>query len=154
MTRLHINLSVSDLNRSVAFYRHLFDAEPTVLEPDYAKWMLDDPCVNFSLSTHGNVQGIDHLGLQADDEPALAALHDRLESTGGEIFEQPDVTCCYARSTKAWVRDPDGVAWETFLSRGRSAVYGDGSSERARGESTANAAGDPEAARPPATCCG
>lgn len=131
MKRLHVNLTVADLDRSIEFYMRLFDSEPTVRKSDYAKWMLDDPCVNFSLSTHGNNPGVDHLGLQAEDDGEFDQIRARLDSAEAPIFEQPDVTCCYARSTKAWVRDPNGVAWETFISRGSSAVYGDGSQTQA-----------------------
>jgi catechol 2,3-dioxygenase-like lactoylglutathione lyase family enzyme len=131
MKRLHVNLTVSDLGRSIEFYAKLFSSDPTVAKPDYANWMLDDPRVNFSLSTHGNKGGIDHLGLQAEDEAEFADLRERLNEAEGPIFDQPNVTCCYARSTKAWVRDPDGIAWETFMTHGSNAVYGDGSEESA-----------------------
>lgn len=131
MKRFHVNLSVKDLGRSVHFYSNLFGAPPTVEKPDYAKWMLEDPRINFSLSTHGAGGGIDHVGLQAQDEREFAELRTRLASADAPIFDQPDVTCCYAESTKAWVRDPDGVAWETFLTRADATVYGDGSRESA-----------------------
>lgn len=131
MQRLHLNLSVADLDRSVEFYTHLFGSEPTVTKPDYAKWILDDPRVNFAITTHGEKTGIDHLGLQAEDETEFSTIRSRLNAADGPILDQPDVTCCYARSTKAWVHDPDGIAWETFTSLGDSAVYGDGSEETA-----------------------
>lgn len=131
MNRFHVNLSVHDLAASVRFYSALFDTAPTVERPDYAKWVLEDPQINFSLSTHGSVVGIDHIGIEASDDPGFAALRERLARAGGAIVDQPDVTCCYARSTKAWTEDPDGVAWETFVSRGASTVYGDGTETRA-----------------------
>lgn len=142
MKRLHINLSVSDLNQSVEFYTQLFAAEPTKLKVDYAKWMLDDPRVNFSLTTHGGEVGIDHLGLQVDNDAEFEEMRMRLNNAQGPVLDQPDVTCCYARSTKAWVRDPSGIPWETFISRGDSVEFGDGSETRAHG-----------AAEPTAACC-
>lgn len=129
MQRFHMNLTVSDLERSIGFYTKLFGAEPSRLENDYAKWMLDDPRINFAISTHGSAPGIDHVGLQADDEPELTEIRSRLERADSPIFDQEDVTCCYARSTKAWIRDPDGIAWETFLSHGETTDYGDGAPE-------------------------
>lgn len=126
MKRFHVNLSVADLSRSVSFYNHLFGQEPNVLKTDYAKWMLDDPRINFSLTTHGAEKGIDHLGIQSDDEQEFNALRDQLHAADMTTFDQPDVVCCYARSSKAWVRDPDNVAWETFVSLGTSARYDDG----------------------------
>ena len=123
MKRFHVNVHVADINRSVQFYQHLFAQQPTVLKSDYAKWMLDDPRINFSITTHGTQKGVDHLGLQSDDEQEFAALRDRLHEAEMATFEQPDVTCCYARSSKSWVRDPDDVAWETFVTHGQSTVY-------------------------------
>jgi catechol 2,3-dioxygenase-like lactoylglutathione lyase family enzyme len=124
MMRLHVNLAVTDLDASVRFYSSLFDAAPTVLESDYAKWMLDDPLVNFALSTHGSRKGVDHLGVQVESPDELSELHARLGSTGGMMIEQGETTCCYAHSEKNWVVDPEGIAWETFLTTGDSPVYG------------------------------
>lgn len=132
MPRFHISLSVSDLDRSVGFYTRLFRAEPVVREDDYAKWSLDAPSVNFSLSTRGKTRGVDHVGLEAGDEAELAELRQRLVEADAPIFDQDCTTCCYAKSKKAWVRDPDGVAWETFFSHGRAAEYGDGALDEAR----------------------
>lgn len=126
MKRFHVNLTVSDIEKSVAFYSTLFGGKPTVRHDDYAKWMLDDPRINFALSTRGDKTGINHVGLQADDEEELADIRQRLEVADGEVLDQGDVTCCYAASTKAWISDPDGVAWETFLTHGQSTTYGDG----------------------------
>jgi len=131
MKRLHVNLSTANLEDSIAFYTHLFACEPTVVKPDYAKWMLDDPRVNFSLSTHADGAGVDHLGIQAEDATEFAELRARLSAAENPVFEQPEVTCCYAQSAKAWVRDPNGVAWETFITHGASEVFGDGTSDRA-----------------------
>lgn len=131
MKRLHVNLSTDDLDRSVEFYVGLFGQEPSLKKSDYAKWMLDDPRVNFTLSTHGSENGIDHLGIQAEDENEFSQMRARLHDSENEVFDQTDVSCCYANSSKVWVRDPNGVAWETFLTHGGSVVYGDGSRERA-----------------------
>ena len=125
MKRLHVSVAVSDLGDSVAFYSTLFDARPTVLELDYAKWMLDDPRVNFSISTRGAAKGVDHLGIQVDDDAELAVVAGRLASAGRSLIEQKATTCCYAQSNKAWVHDPEGVAWEAFHTFGASTVYGE-----------------------------
>ena len=124
MKRLHVNLSVDDLTASVRFYTRLFDAEPSLLEPDYARWMLDDPRVNFALSTRGGTRGVDHLGIQAESETELDEVYARLERAGGPILDEGETTCCYARSRKRWIGDPQGVAWEAFLTHGESATYG------------------------------
>lgn len=124
MKRLHVNLSVEDLEASVRFYSRLFAAEPNVLKEDYARWMLEDPRVNFALSTRQSGRGVDHLGIQAEDEAELAEVHARLQHAGGPIFDEGETTCCYARSTKQWIEDPQGVAWETFLTHGATEDYG------------------------------
>ena len=124
MKRLHVNLSVADLERSIAFYSTLFAVPPTVRKPDYAKWMLEDPRVNLSITTRGARRGLDHLGVQADDESELREVWDRLRAAGEPTLDPGETTCCYAQSLKAWVRDPEGVAWETFLTRGERPVYG------------------------------
>ena len=126
MKRFHVNVCVSDLTRSIAFYNNLFAQEPSVIKSDYAKWMLDDPRINFAITTHGSQKGVDHLGLQSDDENEFQAVRERLQQADMSTFEQPDVVCCYARSSKSWVRDPDDVAWETFVSHGESSRYDDG----------------------------
>lgn len=125
MKRLHVNLAVDDLERSVRFYSALFAAEPTVLKPDYAKWMLDDPRVNFAISARGRKPGLDHLGIQVEDEDELKEVYGRLKGAERPVLEQGAVTCCYARSEKAWISDPQGVAWEAFLTHGESTVYGE-----------------------------
>jgi len=115
MKRFHVNLAVRDLGASIRFYRTLFGQAPSVSKPDYAKWMLDDPRVNFSLTRSKGAAGINHVGLQADTLPELGEIQERLRSAGETTFEQPEAECCYARSSKTWVRDPDAVAWETFV---------------------------------------
>ncbi len=131
MKRFHVNLTVSDLDKSVAFYSTLFGAEPAVQHDDYAKWMVEDPRLNFAISTKGARPGIDHIGIQAEDDAELAGIRANLEASEGQIYDQGQVTCCYADSTKAWIRDPDGVAWETFLTHGQATIYGDGVREEA-----------------------
>jgi len=125
MKRFHVNMTVKDLDRSIAFYSTLFAVEPTRKESDYAKWMLDDPFINFSITTHGDIAGIDHIGLEAEDEDELAVIRDRLIQADTPIFDQDATTCCYAKSKKAWISDPDGVAWETFFTNGTSTDYGE-----------------------------
>jgi catechol 2,3-dioxygenase-like lactoylglutathione lyase family enzyme len=123
MKRFHVHVGVKDLEQSIRFYASLFAAEPTVRKPDYAKWMLDDPCVNFAISEKG-AGGIDHLGIQAEDADELAEIHGRLETAGADVFEEGQTTCCYAQSEKSWINDPQGVAWETFRTLGESTKYG------------------------------
>ena len=125
MKRLHVHVSVDDLAESMRFYSTLFAAEPTVTKPDYAKWMLDDPRVNFAISTRGAKAGLDHLGIQVETEDELHAVYDRLQQADRPMLEEGPTTCCYAKSEKAWISDPQGLAWETFLTRGESTVYGD-----------------------------
>lgn len=126
MKRMHVNVSVTDLDASIAFYKSLFDSEPDVVKPDYAKWMLDDPRINFAITTRGERKGVDHLGIQVENEAELDEVYARLESAGAPMIKQGATTCCYAESEKSWVFDPEGVAWETFLTRGESPVYGSG----------------------------
>ena len=126
MKRLHVNLAVKDLEQSVRFYSTLFAAEPAVLKADYAKWMLEDPRVNFSISTRGEDRGLDHLGIQVDSREELGEIAGRLESAGQGVYDQGEAHCCYAHSHKAWVRDPEGLAWETFFTFGADTVYGEG----------------------------
>ena len=156
MKRLHVNLAVKDLDQSVRFYSTLFAAEPTVLKPDYAKWMLDDPRVNFAISTRGAAQGLDHLGIQVDSREELAELADRLESAGTTIHGKGEAHCCYARSDKAWVRDPEGLAWESFFTFGSETLYGE---DRAITAPAPKIEAEVEASTEPASvprraCCG
>ena len=129
MKRLHVHVAVGDLSQSVGFYSALFAAQPTVLKTDYAKWMLDDPRVNFAISTRGREPGLDHLGIQVENQEELHEVYARLRQAGGNIIEQGETTCCYAKSEKSWIDDPAGIAWETFHTTGESTVYGDGSGE-------------------------
>jgi catechol 2,3-dioxygenase-like lactoylglutathione lyase family enzyme len=125
MKRFHVNVAVADLARSTRFYSTLFGVEPTLLKDDYAKWMLEDPRINFSISTSSVSRGINHVGLQADTMEELETIQARLRDAEHETFEQPDAQCCYAKSSKTWVRDPDEVAWETFFTHGEITSYGD-----------------------------
>jgi catechol 2,3-dioxygenase-like lactoylglutathione lyase family enzyme len=123
--RLHLHVSVEDLNKSVGFYSTLFGASPTVTKGDYAKWMLDDPRVNFAISQRGGPRGVDHVGIQVDTPQELRDLAGRLKAAGETTFDQEATTCCYARSDKAWVNDPSGVRWETFHTFGEATSYGE-----------------------------
>jgi predicted enzyme related to lactoylglutathione lyase len=122
MKRMHVHVGVEDLERSIGFYSALFAAPPAVVKSDYAKWMLDDPRVNFAISTRGKQPGLDHLGIQADSRSELHEVYERLRKAGGTVIEQ--TACCYATSEKSWIDDPSGIAWETFHTTGESTVYG------------------------------
>lgn len=126
MKRMHLHVGVSDLDASVSFYSALFAAEPTVLKPDYAKWMLEDPRINFAISNSDHTaKGIEHIGIQAETAGELAEVFDRLRDAGRPVLEEGATTCCYAQSEKNWITDPDGVIWEAFLTNGEATVYGD-----------------------------
>jgi catechol 2,3-dioxygenase-like lactoylglutathione lyase family enzyme len=137
MKRLHVHVSVDDLAQSIRFYSTLFSAEPTVLKGDYAKWMLEDPRVNFAISTvsinrPGGFAGVSHLGIQTEDETELEEVYGRLARAERPIVEAKATTCCYAKSDKQWIADPQGVPWETFLTHGEATVYGEGSLAKLR----------------------
>ena len=125
MKRMHIHLTVGDLSASVAFYAGLFAHPPTVLKPDYAKWMLDDPRVNFAISTYGASPGLNHLGIQVESEEESAALGERLAQLAAPVVQEGVGACCYAQSEKSWVFDPQGVPWETFRTMGEARVFAD-----------------------------
>ena len=114
MKRFHVHTHVEDLKASIAFYTRLFGAEPSRVENDYAKWMLDDPRINFAISTRGGKPGIDHLGIQTDTEEELAQLRARAEAAELALQDEDQTSCCYARSDKHWITDPQGLAWEHF----------------------------------------
>ena len=126
MKRLHVHIGVDDLAKSVRFYSTLFAAEPTVLKDDYAKWMLDDPRVNFAIS-QGNhaTKGIEHLGIQVESTEELTEVYGCLKAADRPVLEEGQTTCCYAKSEKSWIADPDGVVWEAFLTNGEATTYGD-----------------------------
>jgi catechol 2,3-dioxygenase-like lactoylglutathione lyase family enzyme len=159
MKRFHVHMGVENLDRSVAFYSGLFGAEPSVIKPDYAKWMLDDPRVNFAISTKEGVKrGIEHLGVQVENGQELAEVYGRLKAANGPVLEEGATTCCYAKSEKSWIADPDGIMWEAFLTQGEATVYGDNPEleKLASNNVPAGACCTPEAPAKPnlsATCC-
>jgi catechol-2,3-dioxygenase len=130
MKRMHVHVAVDDLKQSIGFYSALFAVEPTVTKADYAKWMLDDPRVNFAISTRGRQAGLDHLGIQVENGEELKEIYARLHKASGNVIEQGQTSCCYAKSEKSWIDDPAGISWETFLTSGESTDYGDGTGER------------------------
>jgi predicted lactoylglutathione lyase len=146
MKRLHVHVAVNDLQHSIGFYSALFAAEPTVTKADYAKWMLDDPRVNFAISTRGRQAGLDHLGIQVENKDELKEIYGRLHKAGGYVIEQGQTSCCYAKSEKSWIDDPAGISWETFLTSGESTDYGDGTGEREARIAHTNACCAPQAA--------
>lgn len=160
MKRLHIHVAVDDLTRSRAFYATLFGAEPNIVEADYAKWMLEDPRVNFAISQRGRAGGIDHLGLQVESAEELAEIATRLKAAGEMTATETDSACCYARSDKEWALDPQGVRWESFLTHGQITTYGEGSAFDVKANvSATTACCAPKAAPEPkaeakAACCG
>src|SRR5262245_4159541 len=130
MKRLHVHVSVDDLSQAVKFYSTLFAAQPTVTKSDYAKWMLDDPRVNFAISMRGAQPGLNHLGIQVESQEELHEVYDRLRAADAPMIEQGQTQCCYHRSEKAWIDDPAGISWEAFYTTGEATVYGDGTGER------------------------
>jgi len=124
MKRFHVNLTVASLPEGVRFYTALFEAAPVVLKEDYAKWMLDDPRINFAISERGNQVGINHLGIQVDSAEELTAMRTQLERADQALVEQSDAACCYAKSDKYWIADPTGLAWETFHTLNAIPIYG------------------------------
>jgi catechol 2,3-dioxygenase-like lactoylglutathione lyase family enzyme len=127
MKRLHVHVGVNDLDRSIVFYSTLFGAPPAVAKTDYARWMLDDPRVNFAISSGRHAaKGIEHLGIQAEDREELGEVYERLQNAGPPVFEEGATICCYAQSEKSWIADPDGVAWEAFFTSGEATTYGEG----------------------------
>ncbi|MGD8380075.1 MAG: ArsI/CadI family heavy metal resistance metalloenzyme [Gammaproteobacteria bacterium] len=129
MKRFHVHVSVDDLDANIAFYSRLFGGEPSVVKDDYAKWMLDDPRINFAISRRGKAGGIDHLGLQVDAAEELDELGARIAAAGAPVASQEQASCCYSRSNKHWTLDPQGIAWESFHSLGSVPVYGEDTAE-------------------------
>jgi lactoylglutathione lyase len=159
MKRFHVHVAVPDLPQSIRFYSTLFGAEPSVVKDDYAKWMLEDPRVNFAISRRGGANGINHLGFQVDSDAELGEIQGRLEVAGTGGLEEKDVSCCYARSDKYWTQDPAGIAWESFRSLGTVPLYYGEAKETACGtaESACCAASEPAATQSAsgakAPCC-
>jgi lactoylglutathione lyase len=156
MKRFHVHAHVEDLAKSVAFYSRMFGAEPTRLEGDYAKWMLEDPRINFAISTRGGKPGVDHLGIQTDTEEELVELKARAKAADMALLDEGETTCCYARSDKYWLTDPQGIAWEQFHTLGNIPVFGESKPSL---EATCCAAGAPRgkpvgiAVQPGSSCC-
>lgn len=148
MKRFHLHVSVTNLEESIRFYSTLFAAEPAVHQKDYAKWMLEDPRVNFAISTDRQPIGVNHLGFQVDTAEELRELHAQLQSADEKLLEEKEQPCCYARSDKYWVTDPTGLAWETFHTLGSIPVYGEDTAVFNHGESTV-----PTQKAAPQPCC-
>jgi catechol-2,3-dioxygenase len=146
MKRFHIHVGVKDLNHSVQFYSTLFGAQPTKLKEDYAKWMLEDPRINFAISTRSNELGVDHLGFQVDENSELLELTTRLKNADLGVYGEGETTCCYAESNKAWVKDPAGIAWETYHTMADAEVF----SEKPKVEAAACCAPKSASAK---SCC-
>jgi len=144
MKRFHVHVGVGDLEAAVRFYSTLFGADPSRREADYAKWMLDDPRVNFAISSRGGDAGLRHLGIQADDQAELDELAVRAGAAADAVLVEKDAACCYARSNKAWVEDPAGIRWETFFTFGDATTYGQSAAETVA----------PTTTERPARCCG
>ena len=165
MNRFHVHLNVADVPASLRFYTDLFGAEPTVRKDDYAKWMLEDPRINFAISNTGRAPGVDHLGLQVDAPEGLDAIGMRLDAAGGTVVPEDAAICCYAKSDKLWTEDPQGTKWETFYSHGEAVSYYGGESACATsggsctpdiGAMKEAAAASPESASccaPNSSCC-
>lgn len=154
MKRFHVHVHVHDLAKNIAFYSAMFDRQPTRTESDYAKWMLEDPPVNFAISTRGDAVGVDHLGIQVDNHEQLAEIRGHAQRADLAVLDEGETTCCYARSEKYWVTDPQGVAWEQFHTLESVPVF---SLPRAQaGGCCANGAATPAttaAAMPAKACC-
>ena len=141
MKRFHVHVSVEDLNQSIRFYSTLFGNEPAVVKADYAKWMLEDPRINFAISQRGGKVGVNHLGLQTDSDEELELLHAQLQKADLVAHAEKDTSCCYARSNKYWVTDPTGIAWETYHTLGSVPTFnGEQASEPAESACCAPAA--------------
>jgi catechol 2,3-dioxygenase-like lactoylglutathione lyase family enzyme len=158
MNRLHVHLHVHDISQSVRFYSALFGSAPAKREADYAKWMLENPRVNFAISTGGEA-GLSHLGIQVEDNAALAEATTRAKRAAGSVVEEKNANCCYAVSDKAWATDPQGVRWETFRTTGDLTVYGVGADESEPKSATTTTACCPSATSEPVkvaaeVCCG
>jgi len=124
MKRMHVHVSVENIDSAIGFYSALFATKPVVVKSDYAKWMLDDPRVNFAISARGGSPGLDHLGIQVESDDELRDVYGRLREAGGNIIEQGKTTCCYAKSEKSWIDDPAGISWEAFFTTGENTNYG------------------------------
>lgn len=160
MKRLHVHIAVDDLAKNIAFYSTLFGSEPTVQKADYAKWMLEDPRVNFAISSRGAKPGLNHLGIQVESDAELAALHGQLEQLQADVVEEMGTACCYARSDKYWVNDPQGIAWESYHTLDSVPMFAGESDSLANSDCCVPQAvqpvalGMPKAAPKKSGCCG
>jgi catechol 2,3-dioxygenase-like lactoylglutathione lyase family enzyme len=125
MKRFHIHLSVQDIAESIRFYSKLFGTAPSVTKDDYAKWMLDDPRINFAISRRGHALGVNHLGFQVDSDAELDRLREQVAQADISALDEKGANCCYARSNKYWIEDPQGIPWETFHSLNEIPIYGE-----------------------------
>lgn len=146
MKRLHVHIAVDDLDRNIHFYSALFAAEPTVRKDDYAKWQLEDPRVNFAISARGVAPGLEHLGIQVESGEELSEVESRLARAGAPVTEQTGTACCYARSDKYWIQDPQGIAWESFHTLDEIPTFNDATSSQ-------GACCTPASLEPEAGCC-
>lgn len=159
MKRMHVHVSVENVGDAIGFYTTLFAAEPAVVKADYAKWMLEDPRVNFAISSRGGAAGLNHLGMQVEDASELQEVCGRLARADRPVLEEGETTCCYAKSEKSWVADPAGISWEVFLTSGESTVYGNTAAKlegvRIAGEAPGKACSGSRtgASTPTAACC-
>jgi hypothetical protein len=155
MKRLHVHVGVENLEQSILFYSTLFAAEPTVAKADYAKWMLDDPRVNFAISAGKHAaKGIEHLGIQVESAEELTEVYGRLEAADRPVLAEGATTCCYAKSEKSWISDPQGVVWEAFFTNGEATIYGDSPALAALSENAAEGSCCAPAMASSGACCG
>ena len=153
MKRFHVHVSVRDLPESVRFYSGLFGAAPTVEKPDYAKWMIEDPRINFAISQRSHVTGVNHLGFQVDSDEELKELRDQAASAEIVAHDQRDASCCYAKSDKYWIEDPQGVAWETFHTLSAIPIFGEGTERTQAKEACCIPLAKPVGSQESAACC-
>ena len=156
MKRMHIHVGVESLDQSIKFYSALFGEQPVKAKTDYAKWMLDDPRINFAISTRSGTAGVDHLGLQVDQEGELQELRERLKSADISVFDQGETVCCYARSDKSWVEDPSGIAWEAYKTMEDVQLFSASASPEEKVCCTPETKGQPDCSEPSekaAGCC-
>jgi catechol 2,3-dioxygenase-like lactoylglutathione lyase family enzyme len=155
MKRLHVHVGVENLAESIQFYSTLFASQPDVVKDDYAKWMLEDPRVNFAISADNHAStGIEHLGIQVESSDELSEVYSRLKAADRPVLEEGATTCCYAKSEKSWISDPQGVVWETFLTNGEATIYGDSPALAALSGNAADGACCAPAMPAKAACCG
>lgn len=149
MKRFHIHVGVKDLNKSIQFYSTLFGQNPSKVKDDYAKWMLEDPRINFAISTRSGKEGVDHLGMQVDEGHELAEISERLKKADLGVFDEGSTTCCYAESSKAWVKDPAGIAWEAYHTMADAETF----NAKLEQESLPNACCPPKPTNTKSGCC-